>query len=144
MQVESFTVLLQKYKDFDTNPASETYDRIKEKFEQPFTTYYFIMFNGQKAGAMRLIYSKNDNTARISPMFVLPKFQNKQLGQKAVVKLEEIYNDVETWSLDTILQEEKLCHFYEKLGYKKTGRFEHIKLGMDIAFYQKLRKLKFL
>jgi hypothetical protein len=39
------------------------------------------------------------------------------------------------WELDTIKQEGKLCHLYEKMGYKQTGREETIKEGMTLVFY---------
>lgn len=41
------------------------------------------------------------------------------------------------WTLDTIAQEAKLCYLYEKLGYRRTGKQETIKPGMDIVFYEK-------
>ena len=41
------------------------------------------------------------------------------------------------WELDTILQEEKLCHLYEKLGYRQTGQIRPLKKGMDLVFYAK-------
>ncbi len=70
-------------------------------------------------------------------MFIHPDYQNKSLGQEAVQKLESLYPHVSVWTLDTIVQEAKLCHFYEKLGYKDTGKKEQIKEGMDLRFYRK-------
>ena len=77
-------------------------------------------------------------------MFIHPDFQDQHLGQKAVLELENNYPNVVKWTLDTILQEEKLCHFYEKLGYVDTGIREKIKDGMDIVFYEKLKNQNFL
>ncbi|MFR1519292.1 MAG: GNAT family acetyltransferase [Clostridia bacterium] len=51
--------------------------------------------------------------------------------------IEQLYPSAERWELDTILQEEKLCYLYEKMGYKKTGQTQKIKAGMDIVFYAK-------
>jgi hypothetical protein len=51
--------------------------------------------------------------------------------------LEDYYCDAKKWELDTILQEKGLCHLYEKLGYRKTGKTEEIKEGMTIVFYEK-------
>lgn len=51
--------------------------------------------------------------------------------------VEAIYPNATRWELDTILQEEKLCYLYEKMGYKKTGQTEEIKKGMDLVFYAK-------
>ena len=35
MQVDAFTDLLEKYQDYDISPATESFERIKAKFEQP-------------------------------------------------------------------------------------------------------------
>ena len=42
MQVEAFSELLEKYQDYDTNPAAEEMDKVIARFEQPWTNYYFI------------------------------------------------------------------------------------------------------
>jgi GNAT superfamily N-acetyltransferase len=141
LQVESFKILLEKYQDFSTNPGAENLNRIETRFDQPQTTYYLIIYNGQTIGAIRVIDSKDNNSCRISPMFIHPDYQNKSLGQEAVYELEKIYADIETWILDTILQEKKLCHFYEKLGYIDTGKRDKIKEGMDIIYYRKRKNL---
>jgi len=39
MQIVSFSRLLAKYSDFDTNPGAETIDRIINRLEQSFTDY---------------------------------------------------------------------------------------------------------
>ena len=41
------------------------------------------------------------------------------------------------WCLDTILQEKGNLHLYEKMGYHRTGKVEHINDRMDIVFYEK-------
>ena len=137
LQVASFTELLKKYNDIETNPATETLETIKRKFNQVFTTYYFIMANDVKIGAVRLV-KLSETACRISPIFILPEYQNKGYARKAMLALEAEFSDVVEWNLDTIKQEEKLCYFYEKLGYKRTGKEEDIKPGMTIAHYQKI------
>ena len=46
MQVEAFSGLLDKYQDYDLSPASEDAGRIRERFDQPETTYFFISAEG--------------------------------------------------------------------------------------------------
>ena len=48
MQVEAFSDLLEKYQDYDMSPAAEDMDKVLARFEQPWTTYFFIMANGEK------------------------------------------------------------------------------------------------
>ena len=138
IQQESFAQLLEKYQDFDMSPATETLERIQYKFNQPATTYYFIYTESIKIGVIRVV-SIDETTMRISPMMILPEYQNKGYAQKALSEIENMYSHIKYWQLDTIKQEEKLCYLYEKVGYVKTGKEEEIKQGMTIVFYQKVR-----
>ena len=58
---------------------------------------------------------------------------------EAIRKVESLFPDAVSWRLDTIAQEKKLCHLYQKMGYRKTGETEHIKDGMDTIFFEKSR-----
>lgn len=147
MQVDTFRPLLEKYKDYDTNPGAEPLERVVERMKQPFTDYYFILLEKtatagvqpqhEKIGAIRVVRI-DENTCRISPMFVLPAHQNKGYAQQAILYAESLYPAASRWELDTILQEEKLCRLYEKLGYRRTGEERELQPGMTIAFYEKL------
>lgn len=135
IQVKAFAPLLEKYLDFDTNPAAESVERIYQRYEQPFTDYYFIERNGTQIGMLRVC--DFGETCRLSPICILPEYQGYGYAQQAINIMEKRYPAAKRWELDTILQETKLCYLYEKLGYKKTGKFEKIKDGMDLVFYAK-------
>jgi len=137
MQVASFRSLLEKYHDLDTNPGAEPLNRVVERMEQPFTDYYFIQMSEVKIGVIRVV-RRSDDVCRIAPIFVLPEFQGKGYAQLAMLTAEQLYPKATLWQLATILQEEKLCYFYEKLGYRRTGELENIQPGMDIVYYEKL------
>ena len=51
--------------------------------------------------------------------------------------VEKLFPNAIRWELDTIAQEEKLCHLYEKVGYRPTGKRINIKENMDLVFYEK-------
>ena len=137
MQVESFSELLEKYQDFDTSPASENADRVEARLRQEFTYYYFICVGSKKAGAIRIIDEKEPGkNKRISPIFVLPEFQGEGIAQKAIQLCEEIHGS-KNWELDTILQEPKNCHLYEKMGYRQTGKTDVINERLTLVFYEK-------
>ena len=136
MQVEAFSDLLVKYQDYDTNPGAESLDKIMAKFEQPWTTCYFIMVNEEKVGGIRVV-DKNDGTRkRISPIWIMKEYRHKGYAQQALMEAEKLHGTT-NWSLDTILQEKGNIHLYEKLGYHPTGRVEKINDRMDIVFYEK-------
>ena len=136
IQKISFAKLLQKYKDYDTNPACEDLNKIQEKFRQTFTEYYLIKVGESTVGIVRTV-SVDDNTKRISPICILPEYQNKGYAGKTITNLERMFPQTHIWLIDTIKQEDYLCGFYEKLGYIRTGREEKLHRNMTIVFYEK-------
>lgn len=62
MQTKSFQALLDKYQDFDTNPANETIEQVASRLKQNFTYYYFICLGSQKVGAIRIVDEKKCRT----------------------------------------------------------------------------------
>jgi len=137
MQIKSFKSLLEKYKDYDTNPGNENIERIIQRFYQEFTDYYIIKMDNISVGAIRVVRLENDQKCRVSPIFILPEYYNKGIAQKVFEIIEERYKPKNGWILDTILQEKGNCYLYEKIGYKKTGQIEYINDNMNIVFYEK-------
>lgn len=137
MQIESFKELLEKYQDFDTNPANESVEKVEARLKQDFTFYYFICIGQQKVGAIRIVDKKEvGGNKRISPLFILPEFQGKGFAQEAIRLCEEVHGNG-NWELDTNLQEPKNCHLYEKMGYRQTGKIEVINERLTLTFYEK-------
>ena len=136
MQVNSFMPLLQKYQDYDTNPANEPLERIITRLNQSFTDYYLIKYFDDTVGGIRIVKLGN-KSYRVSPIFILPEHQGKGIAQKVFERIEQLYPDADLWELDTIMQEERLCYLYEKLGYEKTGETKKINNNITIVFYEK-------
>ena len=136
MQIEAFSGLLEKYQDYEMSPAAESIDKVIARFEQPWTTYYFIMADGKRAGVIRVADKKDGSRKRISPIWIMPEYRNKGYAQRAILEAEKIYGP-DHWCLDTILQEKGNLHLYEKLGYHQTGRIDKINDRMDIVYYEK-------
>ncbi len=137
MQKEAFSELYAKYQDTETSPATEKYENILFRFNQPETTYYFIMADNAKVGVIRIVDCKDGVTRkRISPIFIMPEYRNQGYAQQAIKEAERIHGK-QNWKLDTILQEKGNCYLYEKLGYHQTGKTEQINDKMTIVFYEK-------
>ena len=137
MQVKAFKELLDKYQDFETNPASEPISNIEMRLKQNFTFFYFICVDNKKVGAIRIIDHKEENkNKRISPIFILPKYRNKGIAQSVIKICEEIHGN-NNWELSTILQEKGNCYLYEKLGYHLTGKTQVINDKLTLIFYEK-------
>ena len=136
MQIEAFADLLAKYQDYETSPGNEPKERIRAKLLDEFTFFYFIHYENDIVGAVRVVDRKNGDRKRIAPIFIMKRFRNKGLAQKTFEEIEKIHGS-NNWMLDTILQEEGNCYLYEKIGYRRTGKIENINERMDIVYYEK-------
>ena len=137
MQVEAFKELYNKYQDTETSPATEPVDKVIMRLEQPYTYYYYIQVDNDITGAIRVVDKKEDGEAkRISPIFVMPPYRNRGIAGKAILEAEKIHG-ASHWELDTILQEEKNCRLYEKMGYHQTGKTKVLNDKMTLVFYVK-------
>jgi len=137
MQCAAFQPLLDKYQDFDLNPACEPIDKVLMRLRQPFTYYYIIRLDGEDVGAIRVVDKQEPGKRkRISPLFVLPQYQGRGIAQQAIAAVETLHGE-HFWELDTIAQEPGNCHLYEKMGYRTTGEATQINDRMTIILYEK-------
>nr|WP_089743566.1 GNAT family N-acetyltransferase [Gracilibacillus ureilyticus] len=137
MQVEAFMPLLNKYEDYDTNPANETIDKVLMRINRRDGGFYKIMADNKLAGAI-CVFWKEDVKFWISPMFILPAYQGKGIAQKAIKLIEEIFPQASSWELATVLEETKNCYLYEKMGYYETGEKKKINDKTTVVFYKKV------
>ncbi len=139
MQVESFMPLYKKYHD-EVSPAIEPVEKVQGRVEAPERKYYFIVKDGERVGAINIGNKprENDNTIfYISPIFILPEYQNQGIGYAAIQRAFEMYPEATVWRLATILQEPANCHLYEKCGFHRTGEETVINEKMTIIGYER-------
>lgn len=135
LQIKSFKSLLDKYQDYDSSPGAEPFERTVRRFEEPITDFWMITLDTKHIGAIRIC--DFGELCKLKQIFILPEYQGNGYAQAAIELVEALYPVAARWELETILQESKLLHLYEKMGYVKTGKLQHIKDGMDIVFYAK-------
>ncbi len=137
MQIESFMPLYEKYHDAGS-PAVESLERIQKRAERPNRKYYFIVKDGARVGAINLGHNdpEEKQVSFISPIFILPEFQNRGIGYAAIMKAFQLYPDVRVWKLETILQEPANCHLYEKCGFKRIGEEKIVNDAMTLIDYE--------
>ena len=136
MQIESFMPLYEKYHD-EGSPALDSLDRIKNKAKAANRKYYFIVKDGARVGALN-VGNKGDDISvfYISPIFILPRYQNLGIGYVAIQKVFEQFSEAKIWKLDTILQEKGNCHLYEKCGFKRVGNEHVVNENMTLIDYE--------
>lgn len=138
LQREAFMPLYERYRDDNTSPALETVERVTWKIEN--SDFYIIKADGEPVGGVRVRDDSVDGSEirNISPIFLIPSYQDKGIGTEVMRTVFEMYPNAEKWELSTIGQETRDCHFYEKLGFVRTGSQKVIKDGMDIIGYEKV------
>ncbi|WP_280771713.1 GNAT family N-acetyltransferase [Salipaludibacillus daqingensis] len=137
IQVKAFLPLLNKYKDYETNPANETIERVITRINKPNGSFYKILAENNFVGAICVNW-KEDVQFWISPMFILPAYQGKGIAQKAVTLMEEMFPQATSWELATILEEERNCYLYEKMGFNKTEVSKKLNDHTTLIFYKKI------
>ncbi|WP_039864583.1 GNAT family N-acetyltransferase [Holdemania filiformis] len=137
MQKIAFRELLERYQDYDISPVNQSLDQLRLRCSQKDRYYYFINVDENPVGVLSVTDMQDGSRKRLSPMFILPQFQGRGYAQEAMKQAEKIHGE-RGWELDTILQEERLVHLYEKMGYQKTGKTAAVNPRMTLVFYQKL------
>ncbi len=135
MQLEGFKALLERYQDFDTNPAAEPLERTVMRLQQPWRYFYFIMEDETPVGAIS-VRVLDEGWKKLGPLWVQPEYQGRGIAQEAIRQVEAIHGS-DKWVLDTILQEAGNCHLYEKMGYRQTGKTEIVNERMTLVDYVK-------
>ncbi|MDQ0859080.1 GNAT family N-acetyltransferase [Bacillus sp. V2I10] len=138
MQVKSFTPLLEKYKDYDTSPANETINRVITRINNPSGEFYKILVDNILVGAICICWKVETSQFWISPMFILPDFQGKGIAQRAIKMVEKMFPQAASWELATILEEERNCYLYEKMGYSVTGIRKKMNDQTTLVLYLKI------
>lgn len=136
MQIKAFMPLLNKYKDYETSPANQTVEQIEDRINQSYTDYYLIREANIPVGAIRIV-KKENKIYRVSPVFILPDYQGRGIAQKVFSMIEDRYSDARIWELATILEEQRNCYLYEKLGYRQKEDTKQINDKMTIVIYEK-------
>lgn len=126
LHIKAFMPLYEKYHDDETSPARETLETVTRKITEPNSEFYIICLKGEVVGGRIRIRHHQDkiilnNINWISPIFVIPSFQNRGIVQKVIQRVFKLYPDTITWKLATIKQETGNCHLYEKCGFVKVG-----------------------
>ena len=142
MKYKAFLPLYEKYHDDETNPAMEKIEKVIRQIRNEGSDYYLICAGEEIAGAIRILQRKNESgfipgAYKISPLFILPEFQNQGIGYTAIQKAFVQYPQAKIWTLDTIKQEAGNCYLYEKCGFVKVGDEKPVNEAMTLIDYEK-------
>lgn len=134
LQRKVFMPIYEKYQDHDTSPVNQPMERFLRRFETG--DYYKIMFKDYLAGSV-FVYEKEPGVMKLHIINILREYQNKGIGQEVLHRLELLYPQAERWELETILAEQRNCHVYENMGYKRSGGSRVINDKLTLVNYIK-------
>lgn len=135
MQKKGFKQTLEKYRDYDTSPATEKLKRFSKHFYSPGIDSMWVFADGKRAGAIEL--DIRNEFIRVTRFYILPEYRNRGIGGQALKIAEDAYSNIREWRLDTILEEKNNVHLYEKLGYREYGERRKMNERMTIINYKK-------
>ena len=133
VQTKAFQPLLEKYLDYETNPANEPINRLFEKIQ--YSSFFKIMVHQKCVGGIRVV--NKETSYWISPIFILPEFQGMGIAQRVIEQVEHLFTRYNTWELQTILEEKGICYLYEKMGYIRTDFENKVNDKMTLIGYKK-------
>ena len=132
----SFLSIYEKYKDEETSPVKESIEKVIKCIQLEKSDYYIIQFHDESVGGVRVV-ERQSGLFHIGPIFILPEFQNQGIGFRVMNLIFNAYPQAITWILNTILEEEGNCYFYEKCGFVKTGKSKANTKSMTLVDYEK-------
>ncbi|WP_391117365.1 GNAT family N-acetyltransferase [Psychrobacillus sp. L3] len=138
LQKKVFTPLYEKYEDHETSPVFQTLERFKERLNTG--DFYKIMYANSLVGSVH-VYAKSSGVMRLHMINILEDYQGKGIAQQVIARLESMYPEAVKWELDTILEEERNCYLYEKMGYIRTKDRWKINDKMTLVHYVKIANL---
>ncbi len=136
IQIKSFLPLLEKYKDYETNPACEPTNKTLKRINDPLKGFFKILKDSILVGGIAIKHT-TPGTIFLGPIFIDPSFQNQKIAQRALKLIEGLFPAIDFFELATIAQEEGNIHLYEKIGYVATGESKKINDSLDVLFFRK-------
>jgi len=102
------------YNDFTISPLHQSIEDIIKEFSEK--EIYVACRDNDIIGSVRILI--DENKAFVGKLIVDPEFQNKGIGRKLMLFLENQFHDIKLFELFTGELSANNIHLYESLGYK--------------------------
>ena len=136
IQIKSFSPVLDRCKDYDTNPACEPIDKTLTRITDPLKGFFKILKDSILVGGVAIKHIA-PGTLFLGPIFIDPDFQNQKIAQRALKLIENMFPSVDFIELRTLAQEKGNIHLYEKMGYVIHGEYKKINNTLDLVSFRK-------
>ena len=82
-----------------------------------------------------IVYKKSDNHYFLGCLCIIPEYENKKIGQKAMSFLDTYFTDAKHWSLETPADKDRNLYFYKKHGFEITKKY--LDGSVEIVLFEK-------
>ena len=124
----------ERYHDYKIPPLMQTIDELKDEFKSCLILK--VMDDSKIIGSIRA-YEKTD-VCYIGRVIVHPDFQNKGIGKKMMMEIENRFPSSAKFELFTGFKDEKNIYFYSKLGYT-IFKEESLGAKVKLVYFEKIR-----
>lgn len=136
IQKKCFKIHFERYQDVSGSPYKEVLEKMLFRINYEKGSYYKIVSSSTPIGGI-WVFEKESKIFRVGILYILPEYQSKGVGQKALAMAEDLHRDAKGWELDCPedLSTNRRC--YEKAGYTLTGEKEIINDELTLVYYKK-------
>ncbi|GAA0765520.1 GNAT family N-acetyltransferase [Clostridium subterminale] len=99
---------------------NRSYESMKSSIENAIT--FKILVDDIIVGDI-IVSDRQNGEYHLGGLCVIPEYENRGLGQKAIAFLDSYFPNAKHWSLETPADKERNHYFYKKCGFKVTGEF---------------------
>lgn len=117
IQKQAFEHITEKYGDFDGNPYFMEKSRMDFNIKYHLGKYYKVVVDDEIIGGIFGFELDEAGQMQIDQIYIMPKYQRLGYGTKAMEEFIKYNPDIKEWYLDTIIDNDHLTLFYERLGF---------------------------
>ena len=99
--------------------------------------YFKILLDDEIIGGVILLPDKGNNICIVARVYIHPDHHNKGLGKAVFKMIEEKYDWVKKWVLDTPEWAVRNHRFYTSIGYVKISEVYSKEDGFNLWYFQK-------
>jgi ribosomal protein S18 acetylase RimI-like enzyme len=138
LQKQAYLSEAELYNDYNIKPLTQSLDDLKQDFLKQIFLKAVIDNNTTIVGSVRAYQQKD--AVFIGRLAVKPDYQNKGIGAKLMISIEEIFESARRFELFTGHKSIRNIYLYQKLGYREFKRM-YVNDSLTMVYLEKYNKI---